>query len=246
MRLSAPVILTNPRSKSTAKMSTLGASQQAFEAAKNAFRNSLKDEKLFKDLLAATDVEVVWQEVKKLQAKQESQSRLRRLGKIQSFLDKLMAYAATVDTFVQVQPDIMALIWGPIRVLLVWTDNITKLADAIVAAMVKIGDALPQFVEIAQIFSDDDRRKEVLALFYKDILDFFEIALKFFSLSSKSHSRSRRLQNDRPLTACRSTGPFRIHMAKAEGQDWRDRWSYRAPHHPAEKSSHTTAHQRGV
>jgi hypothetical protein len=78
---------------------------------------------------------------------------------------------------VGVKPEVLALIWGPIRLLLVWT--------AVTAAMVEIGDALPQFVEAAKIFSDREKLKDVLALFYRDILDFYIITLEFFSLSRK-------------------------------------------------------------
>ena len=107
------------------------------------------------------------------------------MAKIQCFIDKLSAYASTVDTFVQVKPDIMVLIWGPIRLLLVWTSNIANFADAVTSAMEKIGDALPQFVEVVKIFSENDKVKDVLALFYGDILDFYAIILEFFNSSRR-------------------------------------------------------------
>lgn len=83
----------------------------------------------------------------------------------------------------QVKPDILALIWGPIRLLVVWTSSITKFADAVTDAMEKIGDALPHALRSANIFNDNDKLKALLELFYGDILDFYIIALKFFSLS---------------------------------------------------------------
>lgn len=171
-------------------MSTGDASQQAFESAKKSFRKSLKDDALFRDILETTSIEKVWEAVKAIQAKQDNEKRLRNMAKIRGFLDKLSAYTAVVDTFIQVKPDIMALIWGPIRLLLVWTGHITMFADAITKVMMKIGDALPQFVDVVNIFGDNEKLKAVLALFYKDILDFYAIALEFFNLSSglpKSH-----------------------------------------------------------
>jgi hypothetical protein len=165
-------------------MSTADASQQAFDTAKKSFRQSLKDEAVFRDILETTSIEKVWQAVQAVQAKQDNEKRLRNMAKIRGFLDKLSAYAVTVDTFVQVRPEIMALIWGPIRLLLVWTGNITMFADAITKVMMKVGDALPQFVDVVNIFGDNEKLKAVLALFYKDILDFHAIALEFFNLSS--------------------------------------------------------------
>lgn len=166
-------------------MSTFDASQQAFEAAKIAFKKSLKDEKMFKDLLETTTIEGVWKAAKEVQAKQDSERRLRHMAKIKSFLGKLSEYASAVETFVQVKPDILALIWGPIRLLLVWTANMAKFADAVTSAMVKIGDALPQFVEVVKIFGKNDKLNDMLALFYRDILDFYTITLEFFGLSRK-------------------------------------------------------------
>ena len=168
----------------TVTMSTADASQQAFDTAKKSFRQSLKDEAVFRDILETTSIEKVWQAVQAVQAKQDNEKRLRNMAKIRGFLDKLSAYAVTVDTFVQVKPEIMALIWGPIRLLLVWTGNITMFADAITKVMMKVGDALPQFVDVVNIFGDNEKLKAVLALFYKDILDFHAIALEFFNLSS--------------------------------------------------------------
>jgi hypothetical protein len=169
-------------------MSAFDPSQHAFEAAKSAFRKSLKDEQLFKDILATTSIDGVWKAVKEVQAKQDSERRLGHMAKIKGFLEKLSAYASAVDTFVQVKPDIMALIWGPIRVLLVCTSNITKFADAVTSAMRTIGDALPQFVEVVKTFGKNGNLNEILVLFFKDILDFYIIVLEFFSLSRMLYS----------------------------------------------------------
>ncbi|KAH6626209.1 hypothetical protein B0J18DRAFT_443769 [Chaetomium sp. MPI-SDFR-AT-0129] len=164
-------------------MSGPDPSQQAFEAAKNTFRQSLKDENLFKELLATTSVEQVYKAAEDAQAKPYADRRLRHMAKIRGFIDKLNDYASAVDTFVQAKPDILALIWGPIRLLLVWTSNVAKFADAVNDAMKAIGDALPHALKLAALFGDNDKFKAVLVLFYKDILDFYVIALKFFNLS---------------------------------------------------------------
>lgn len=166
-------------------MSAPDPSQQAFEAAKNDFRKRLKDEKLFKELLATTSVEQVYKAAEEAQAKPHAERRQRHTAKIRSLIDKLSPYAAAVDTFVQVKPDLLALVWGPIRLLLVWTSNIAQFADAVNEAMKKIGDALPDTLKLATIFGDSDKFKAALALFYGDILDFYVIALKFFSKSRR-------------------------------------------------------------
>jgi len=182
----------------------LDPSQQAFETAKNAFRKSLKDEALFRDILETASIEKVWEAAKAVQAKQDAEKRLRHMAKIRGFLDKLSAYAVTVDTFVQVKPDVMALIWGPIRLLLVWTGNITKFADAVTKVMMKVGDALPQFIDIINVFGDNEKLKAVLALFYEDILEFYAIALEFFNLSRRFCLLITELASGCSLTQARS------------------------------------------
>lgn len=166
-------------------MSTSDPSQRAFESAKRDFREKLKDEKLFQDILRTRSIDEVWKAAKELQVKPHAERRLRNLGKIGGFLDKLEGYASTVDKFVQVKPEILALIWGPIHLLMVWTGNITQFADAISSVMMKVGDALPRFVEASKIFRDTRKLEEVLALFYRDILDVYIIALEFFNLPRK-------------------------------------------------------------
>jgi hypothetical protein len=41
-------------------------------------------------------------------------------------------------------------------------------ADALASVMKKIGGALPHFVDVVKIFSNNDRLKDLLALFYRD------------------------------------------------------------------------------
>jgi hypothetical protein len=49
----------------------------------------------------------------------------------------------------------------------------------------KIGEALPQFVDMVRTFSSKDAIKALLALFYRDVLDFYVLLLKFVKMSRK-------------------------------------------------------------
>ena len=173
-------------------MSTPGLSQQAFDAAKDEFKKNLKDDKLFKELLATTSVDQVWKAITDIQAVPHAEKRLRHMAKTKRFIQRLSAYANTVDTFVQVKPDLLALIWGSVRLLLVWTTNFSHIADAICDVMEKAGEALPESLEMATTFGDNDKLKEILALLYRDILDFHAITLKFFRMSRTYISRPMR------------------------------------------------------
>ena len=51
--------------------------------------------------------------------------------------------------------------------------------------MAVIGNKLPLFEAYTMLFKENDRVAQVLVLFYKDILDFYEIVLNFFSAKRK-------------------------------------------------------------
>ncbi|KAF6803819.1 NACHT domain protein [Colletotrichum musicola] len=157
--------------------------QQAFESAKRDFKSSLKQEELYRQILETTSIEQVYDATDKLQNEQAKKGHLRNLSKIDVYLSRLREYASVVEVFVQVQPDILALIWGPIKLLLQWANVLKQSFVAIVDALEEIGVLLPEFTEVTRIFQDNARIQEILVLFFKDILDFYMVTLKFFSSS---------------------------------------------------------------
>lgn len=165
-------------------------SQQAFEAAKKSFRKDLRDDGLYEDILNTDSIDKVYEAIEKIQNNQDAERRLRRIGKMKSVLEKLKGFNKAMDTYAQVKPEIMALVWGSIRVLLELTDNVAKLADAVVTAMEDISDALPYFNDVGKIFDNNNKLRDILALFYKDMIQFYAIALRFFHMSSKGFSPS--------------------------------------------------------
>lgn len=159
--------------------------QEVFDAAKREFDESLPSNTKFREILAIDTVDKVWDAIAKLQHDQEKKSNLRHVSRMQLFLDRIRSYSAVIEVFVQVKPEVLALLWGPIRLLLQWTGEWQQGYDAIVKTMERIGDLLPQFGDVAQHFIDKERIKDVLALFYRDILDFYLESLKFFGLPRK-------------------------------------------------------------
>lgn len=63
--------------------------------------------------------------------------------------------------------------------------NYLKSFDKFLAAMVMIGDNLPKFQNYTDLFKNNDSVKSVLCLFYKDLLEFHSVFLKFLKLKSK-------------------------------------------------------------
>ncbi|GFF67628.1 predicted protein [Aspergillus lentulus] len=141
--------------------------QNAFQAAMLEFKTNLNNDKLYTKLLAVASIDEVYDLTDKLQADQGRKGHLRHLAKIEPFLNRLREYTGAIDTFVQVYPEIMGLIWGPIKLLLQWSSTLTQSFDAI---------------EVVVLFSGNDKIYDVLVLFFKDILDFYQIGLKFFTM----------------------------------------------------------------
>lgn len=156
--------------------------QNAFQAAMLEFKTNLNNDELYAKLLAVASIDEVYDLTDKLQADQGRKGHLRHLAKIEPYLNRLREYTSAIDTFVQVYPEIMGLIWGPIKLLLQWSSVLTQSFDAIVNTTADIGLLLPEFQEVAVLFSQNTGIYDVLVLFFKDILDFYQIGLKFFTM----------------------------------------------------------------
>ncbi|KAF4952521.1 hypothetical protein FGADI_6756 [Fusarium gaditjirri] len=156
--------------------------QRAFEAAMLDFKDKLKGHTFYDQIIQTTSIEEVYQDIEKLQDKQAKSGRLRHLSKIEPFLARLREYSGVVEVFVQAKPDILALIWGPIKLLLQWADVLKQSFDALVNALEEIGNILPDFCELAEMFADNNRLQELLVLYFRDILQFYLISTKFFSM----------------------------------------------------------------
>lgn len=159
--------------------------QRAFAEAMKTFEEQLDDKSLYEEILQTQTIDQVYDTTAKLQEEQRVGSRMRHLSKVQPYLNRLNEYASAVEVFVQVKPDILALIWGPIKLLLQWTSVLINAFDAINNTLSEIGQLLPEFKTAAELFPGNRCINEVLLLFFQDILDFYLIALKSFKLSRK-------------------------------------------------------------
>jgi len=157
--------------------------QLVFEKSMREFKASLRDDRLYKEILETTTIDQVYDITDKLQEEQAKNGHMRHLSQIGPFLERLQGYASAIDTFVQAKPDILALIWGPIKLLLQWTSILKQSFDELVKIIGDIGDLLPEFTIVMAIFGHNESIKDVFALFFQDILDVYIIALKFFSLT---------------------------------------------------------------
>ncbi|KAF5986262.1 hypothetical protein FBULB1_2484 [Fusarium bulbicola] len=156
---------------------------EVFEKAKADFLNGIKDQKLRSQLQKATTIDDIWDCTEQLHKDQGSNKRLRGMKRIGPYIERLQEYAGVIEVFVQVKPDILALIWGPIKLLLLVSSNLVASFDAILGVMKNMGSILPRFNEFVPLFKNNERMKYVLGLFFQDILDFYLVSLRFFGLT---------------------------------------------------------------
>lgn len=169
-------------------MASVDPLQQVFDAARREFERELPPSTLFRSLLTVTTVDEVYDATDRLQLDQAA--KLCHLRRIQPYLNRLQQFASAIEVFVQVKPDVLALLWGPIKLLLMLTSEWLEAFDAVVRTIERIGELLPRFSEAVVSFLDTERIKDMLGLFYRDILDFHLEVLKFFSLRRKPFAQS--------------------------------------------------------
>ena len=147
-----------------------------FDAALLEFKATLKPEELAE--FRITKLEDVTTEIARIEQVHEKDRLQRGLRRIDPFIQGLQRYAGVVEQFVQVKPDAMALIWGPIKLILEATHRALKVFDTILDAFRDVGECLPRFKEFGTNFDDSPRMEHVLVLVYKNILDFYAEVLK--------------------------------------------------------------------
>jgi hypothetical protein len=158
------------------------AFQAAFDTLIQNFRAGLKNNDLYREILQTRNIGELYDVTDTLQEEQSRTGRLRHMSKIKPFLEGLERYASVIEVFMQAKPDVLALLWGPIKLLLQWANVLKQSMDAIVDTVAEIGTLIPEFHVSSDLFGEKTAIRDVLLLFFKDILDFYLIALEFFSL----------------------------------------------------------------
>jgi len=65
------------------------------------------------------------------------------------------------------------------------SSTLIKSFDKVAEVLAEVGHCLPQFQEYAELFKANQHIKQVLCLFYRDILDLHATVLNFFRKNSK-------------------------------------------------------------
>jgi len=155
------------------------------ETAIREFKAALSNNELYNKILETKTVDQVYDALEDLQVKQAANNALGHLAKVSPYLDRLREYSGVLDTFAQVKPDVLCLLWGPIKLLLQFASVLKQSFDDIVNTIEKIGEPLSDLHVFVKLFPDKECIPRILALIFQDLLDFYSIALEFFKGSRK-------------------------------------------------------------
>ncbi|KAK3297275.1 uncharacterized protein B0H64DRAFT_391813 [Chaetomium fimeti] len=152
--------------------------EEAFLSAKNEFLKSLANKSGF-DFSKVASAEDVLDAARVIEQQQKQTKTQRGLARIKPLITVLQEYSGVIDTFAQVKPDVLCLIWGPLKFILQTASTVTVAFENIVKTLGEIRLILPSFKTYRDTFPRNDVIRQVLLLFFEDILGLYSVLLNF-------------------------------------------------------------------
>ncbi|KAH6850548.1 hypothetical protein B0I37DRAFT_116504 [Chaetomium sp. MPI-CAGE-AT-0009] len=152
--------------------------EEAFLSAKKEFLKSLAHKPGF-DFSKIDSAKDVLDAARAIEQQQAKTKTYRGLARIRPLITVLQDYSGVVDTFAQVKPDILCLIWGPLKLILQIASTLTAAFENIVKTLGEMQLILPSFKKYGESFPQNDVIRQVLLLFFEDILNLYSVLLNF-------------------------------------------------------------------
>ncbi|OQU97597.1 NACHT domain-containing protein [Cladophialophora immunda] len=118
-----------------------------------------------------------------IQAEQRQRKKMMHMGRIQSFLEAMEQFGKVIEVFVNTT-DMLAFVWGPLKMLLLVASSWSDSFDALLDAYQLIAEHLPIFKDYQTLFLSNQRMQVVLESIWSNILDFHIRALRIFQQST--------------------------------------------------------------
>lgn len=148
-----------------------------FEILAHSFKNELSDSVSSDDIIRATSIDDVYDIIDDLQHSQE----LRNLPRMKLCLKRLQSYTETVGATILGSCEYFSLVWGPLGLLLQRSREFDTAYTAVIDAVAKIGESLPDFHAPDTFLGHTTESKEIMILVFKDLLGFYSVTLQPFS-----------------------------------------------------------------
>ncbi|KAL6410192.1 Disease resistance protein [Ilyonectria robusta] len=96
----------------------------------------------------------------------------KALAKIEPFLSSIRQFFSVIDSMVQANPEIAALVWGSIKFLFELSDRIQNATEQVADGLVDISNQMPRFEAYRNMFDKADRLTRALVDLYEAIAQF--------------------------------------------------------------------------
>ncbi|TPX09019.1 uncharacterized protein E0L32_001720 [Thyridium curvatum] len=115
-----------------------------------------------------------------LQARHHSQRRLQDFSRLESFLEAIEQYGSVITGLFYQGDDLLAFVWGPLKILLKQTSMTEKAFCELLNAYQNLGENLPRLLQYKDVLSSMTHMIGVLVSLYEDLLEFQQILLRYF------------------------------------------------------------------
>ncbi|RKK19466.1 hypothetical protein BFJ66_g11558 [Fusarium oxysporum f. sp. cepae] len=129
---------------------------------------------------AKCTIDDVRNQIRHIQNRHGSQRRLRNMDRLSKFVEGMVHLGKVVEVFLNLHNGV-ALIWGPIKFLLLAASNWIDSLDSLLGVYGQIGEVLPNLTRYGQIYKEYPYAHTHLESYYCDILEFHSNALDVFA-----------------------------------------------------------------
>ncbi|KLP18132.1 Uncharacterized protein LW94_12089 [Fusarium fujikuroi] len=129
---------------------------------------------------AKCTIDDVRNQIRHIQNRHGSQRRLRNMDRLSKFVEGMVHLGKVVEVFLNLHNGV-ALIWGPIKFLLLAASNWIDSLDSLLGVYAQIGEVLPDLTRYGQIYKEYPYVHTHLESYYCDILEFHSNALDVFA-----------------------------------------------------------------
>ncbi|KAK4163845.1 hypothetical protein QBC43DRAFT_318817 [Cladorrhinum sp. PSN259] len=128
-----------------------------------------------------TDLADLRSSIKEIQDKQAAKARMRNINRLKKFLEGMEQYEKLIEVFLNAS-EFVAFVWGPMKFLLLATNNYVRAFDALLEHYEDMGEQLEVLAHHHSLFEsrENGHLNIILEMIFRDVLDFHAKALSYF------------------------------------------------------------------
>ncbi|KAF8453195.1 hypothetical protein BDZ91DRAFT_768259 [Kalaharituber pfeilii] len=108
----------------------------------------------------------------------------KKINRCEAFLQSVHQFAGVVDTMIQHNASISALVWGSVKILLLTAQNFVRYFSALTELLEKLGKLCPIFKEFRDLWPHYEDLQDAVFEYYAQTVNFCTDALAFLRKSS--------------------------------------------------------------